>query len=1193
MVALSTPTITGYTSDTGTSGDGITADRTLTFYGTGTPGASVEITDFGGVGTVAFLAAIPASGNWTLTVGDGGAYPSGSDGVLPDGVYNFMAGSRIGGDASSLSDSLSVTVAGPNLSAIDLTAASDTGSSSSDNYTSDATPTIEFTAGSGDTLEIDWDDGRGFQSVADGTGASQQFTNPNAYDPNIQEDKTVQVRSTKDGESTVKSVSFTYDRAQVLPIGSFTAASDTGSSQTDMVTNDTTPTIEGTGEVGAKIEVLLSNGSGSPVVTTYVDGAGNWTATLPTQADVTNQPLSIRATDLAGNTIQLSGKSFTIDTTAPAAPVISSTISDDTGSSSTDRITNDFLPRLTGTAELGTTVFLYDGPTQVGYVGVLTSGDWNLMTSVLSEGDHDLIARAVDKAGNVSVDSSPLRVTIDDTPPVPSTPDLTAASDTGTSDSDNATMDGTPTFAFTAEAGATLEVDWGAGDGFVSAGTGTGAAQTLTAPDYASDGSYTVSLRATDTAGNATTRTLGVTIDTTAPTVSALDLTAASDTGTSDSDNITSDTTPTIEAQVEAGAQILIDWGDGRGFVTGPVSTDGSVATQITQDVPYTAAGTYAVEIRAIDTAGNVATRSLAITIVDEPLAAPSITAISDDTGSSTSDHLTNDTTLILGGTSVADATIEVFLDGASVGTTTANGSGSWSFDHTGTVLADGDYVFTATATSAATGGVPSQRSAGFAVQVDGTAPGTPVVTGISTDTGTAGDGVTSDARLEFHGTAEAGAQVEVFLDTVSIGTVTVDGAGAWSLDHSGTALADGSYAVTAQARDAAGSLSGLSAGFAVQVDGTAPGTLSITGTPTEDQILTAVPTLSDDGGIGSISYQWMRNGTTIADATASTYTLTQADVGTALTLVARYTDESGTLETITSAATATVTNLNDTPTGDLTITGISVEDEPLTAGNTLADEDGLGPVSYQWLRDGSAITGATAASYTLTQADVGASLTVSASYTDAQGTAESVTSATTDAVIWADKILSGTSGDDYLRGRGGADQIFGLEGDDVLIGGFNDDILFGGTGDDTLHGWRGDDRLVGLQGNDQIFAGKGDDILRGGAGDDALFGRKNDDRLFGGLGDDRLKGGKGDDTLTGGKGADVFIFRRASGADVIADFGKGEDVIEILNGARHLGQIDFAQVGDDVVLHFAETEITVLSTTIDVLMDAEHFLFV
>ena len=62
---------------------------------------------------------------------------------------------------------------------------------------------------------------------------------------------------------------------------------------------------------------------------------------------------------------------------------------------------------------------------------------------------------------------------------------------------------------------------------------------------------------------------------------------------------------------------------------------------------------------------------------------------------------------------------------------------------------------------------------------------------------------------------------------------------------------------------------------------------------------------------------------------------------------------------------------------------------KPLTASNTLADEDGLGEISYQWSADGEAISGATSATYTLTQSEVGKKITVTASYTDEQGTAE------------------------------------------------------------------------------------------------------------------------------------------------------------------------------------------------------------
>lgn len=89
----------------------------------------------------------------------------------------------------------------------------------------------------------------------------------------------------------------------------------------------------------------------------------------------------------------------------------------------------------------------------------------------------------------------------------------------------------------------------------------------------------------------------------------------------------------------------------------------------------------------------------------------------------------------------------------------------------------------------------------------------------------------------------------------------------------------------------------------------------------------------------------------------------------------------------------------NAGPSGDVTISGTASEGETLIASNTLADEDGLGTITYQWQRDGDDIEGATANTYTLTQDDVGAEITVTASYTDNGGVAESVTSSSTSAV--------------------------------------------------------------------------------------------------------------------------------------------------------------------------------------------------
>ena len=174
-----------------------------------------------------------------------------------------------------------------------------------------------------------------------------------------------------------------------------------------------------------------------------------------------------------------------------------------------------------------------------------------------------------------------------------------------------------------------------------------------------------------------------------------------------------------------------------------------------------------------------------------------------------------------------------------------------------------------------------------------------------------------------------------------------------------------------------------------------------ITGTATQGQTLTAViDRITDADGLGTFSYQWQAGDNDISGATESTFVLTQAQVGKAITVTVSYTDGGSTAETLTSPATSVVTNINDAPTGLPTITGTPTQGQTLTAViDDITDADGLGAFSYQWQANGNNISGATESTFILTQAQVGKAITVTVSYTDGGNTAESLTSAATSAI--------------------------------------------------------------------------------------------------------------------------------------------------------------------------------------------------
>lgn len=381
---------------------------------------------------------------------------------------------------------------------------------------------------------------------------------------------------------------------------------------------------------GGNLTVGLNNG-GTGTITPFASNTtaiGSYTvASGQTIADLDSDSLALAGgatlVDADGDSALLTipgsaslgdTKNIAIDTTAPAAPAAPDLVAaSDSGSSTTDNITNDTTPSFSGTAEANSTVTVFSSV--AGNLGTTTAtgGTWNFTAPVLAEGAHTITVTATDGEGNVSAVSPALAITIDTTgPAAPAAPDMTT--DSGSSTTDNITNDSTPTFIGTVGANepVTISVD---GSGAGSATANGGGAWTITLSSALGDGSHNITITTTDIAGNtsAASAALPITIDTTPPaTPSVPNLTDGTDGGTINNDNITDDQTPDFTGTAGANEVVSISV---DGIAVGNVTADGGGAWSFTipANMPE---GTYQITATVVDVAGNVATSGpLAVTI--------------------------------------------------------------------------------------------------------------------------------------------------------------------------------------------------------------------------------------------------------------------------------------------------------------------------------------------------------------------------------------------------------------------------------------------------------------------------------------------------------------------------------------------------------------------------------------------------
>ena len=606
-----------------------------------------------------------------------------------------------------------------------------------------------------------------------------------------------------------------------------------------------------TAPVGQTLTLTL-NGK---TYTTTVQTGGSWSYTLGS-ADVTALAdgnayvINASVSNAIGNTGS-SNHTITVDLSAPAMGINIDSLQADTGLSASDFITSVSPVVVNGSL---TAALASNETAQISIDGGLT---WTTLTvtgttwryndsRTLTDGNYLYQVRVIDAAGNVGATDSQ-NVVIDTTAPDPAVKTIAISAittDTGLITNDFVTSD--TTLAVSGTLGATLSagefaqisIDGGTTWQNLSVSGLTWSyldGRTLT------DGNYNYQVRVIDTAGNiGATASQIVTVDTTAPLASKTIAIASisDDTGLSSSDFVTRDTTLTVRGTLGAAlaaderAQISLDGGVTWTTLT-VIGTSWSYA-----DGRTLTDGTWNYTVRVVDLAGNVGQTATQNVVVDttSPEAAKSITitGISDDTGTSSSDFITSDTTLtvrgVLGAALGANEFAQISTDNGAtwVNVTLAADGLNWSYVD-GRTLTNGTTTWQVRVVDLAGNvGATGSQSA----QIDTVNPAQVLtIASISTDTGSsATDFITSDTTLTLTGSLGAGlASGEVAQISLDSGatwiTLTTNGT-QWTYTDSRT-LTDGSYVYQVRVLDLAGN-TGPVVSKTVVVD-----TINPTATPT------------------------------------------------------------------------------------------------------------------------------------------------------------------------------------------------------------------------------------------------------------------------------------------------------------------------------------------------------------------------
>ncbi|EOY3593995.1 Ig-like domain-containing protein [Enterobacter hormaechei subsp. steigerwaltii] len=772
-----------------------------------------------------YTATVQNDGTWSYTVGsadvtalaDGGSY-----------VINAQVSNAIGNSASD-NHTVTVDLTAPSMGISIDSLQNDTGLSANDFITNDSQVVVNgsLTAqlGNNEKAQISLDGGTTWIDLTV-TGTTWRYTDGRTLtDGTYQYQVRVIDNAGNVGATDSQDVVIDLTKPAAATITVDSVSQDTGLSDSDFITSDNQISLKGT--LGAALgsgdhaQISLDGGatwtdvSVSGLSWTYVDGR--------TLADG-DYNYQLRVIDDAGNISATTSQVVTIDTVAPDASktIAIDSISDDTGLSSSDFITNDTSLTLHGS--LGAT--LADGEyAQISIDGgvtwqnvIVTGNSWYYVDGrTLGNQTYDYYVRVVDAAGNVGA-SAHQQVTVDTVAPdaaITVTVDNITV-DTGFDNNDFLTSSTSYTLNGTlgAELGAGeyVQVSMDGGTTWVYA-TVSGTRWSYNDTRTLADGDYRYQVRVVDQAGNVgATTTQDVTVDTQAPQYGITIDSISEDTGQSGSDFITMDTSLTINGSLGSALasdeRVQISLDGGNTWIDTTVTNQRWSYTD-TRDL---ADGDYTYQVRIIDQAGNVGSTSSQVVTVDTtpPDTVGTVVSYTDGEGERTGTYgasvATDDTSPLINGTlnrAPEDGEIvQLYRDGILLGQVTMNGSASWSYQDNG--LLDGNHTYILRVTDKAGNYTESD---GFVLNVD---------TSIPTTTAAITAQTTSDTTPIVSGTVSADlVNGEYLVVTVNGKTYTSQTGGAVVVDpdHNtwylqipdSDALSVASYDVTAQVKSSAG----------------------------------------------------------------------------------------------------------------------------------------------------------------------------------------------------------------------------------------------------------------------------------------------------------------------------------------------------------------------------------------------------